>query len=54
MEKWLKVRGYRSLHTESSPAAVFFYEKQKYVKMPFNDPDGYESDPQDTPMGKVL
>lgn len=54
IEKWLKARGYKSLHTESSPAAVSFYEKHGYSKMPFEDPDGYESDPQDTPMGKVL
>ena len=51
-ERWLRTKGIKSLHTESSPAAKRFYEKQGYGLMPFNDPDGYKSDPQDTPMGK--
>lgn len=54
VEKWLKVRGYKSLHTESSPDALLFYKKQGYIKMSFDDPDGYESGPQDIPMGKIL
>lgn len=30
------------------------YKAGTSTEMPFNDPDGYESDPQDTDMGKVL
>jgi GrpB-like predicted nucleotidyltransferase (UPF0157 family)/GNAT superfamily N-acetyltransferase len=54
IEKWLKVQGYFSLHAESSPAAYLFYQRLGYINMPFNDPDGYESDPIDTPVGKGL
>ena len=53
-EKWLKSRGYKSLHVESSPQALIFYRKNGYVDMAFNDPDGYESDSQDTAVGKIL
>lgn len=54
IEKWLKHQGYQSLHTESSPEALPFYQKQGYVGMPFEDPDNHESDPRDTPLGKGL
>lgn len=50
-ERWLKHKGFQVLQTQSSPAAHPFYG---YTEMPFNDPDGYESDPQDTDMGKIL
>ncbi len=53
-ERWLKQKGFHVLHTQSSPAAHPFYLKYGYIEMPFNDPDGYESDPQDTDMGKML
>lgn len=53
-EKWLKVQGYKSLHIESSPRAYSFYKKYNYVEMPFNDPDHYESDERDIPVGKIL
>lgn len=53
-ENWLKLKGYKSIHTEASPAALGFYRKSGYIGMPFNDPDGYESDPSDIAMGKVL
>ncbi len=53
-ERWLKQQGFKSFHTESSPQAFPFYQKQGYVDMPFDDPDGYESDPQDIPLGKIL
>lgn len=52
--KWLLLHDYKSIHTESSPDALRFYEKLKYIPMPFNDPDGYESSPHDIPMGKNL
>lgn len=54
VEKWLKQSGIKSLHIESSPEALPFYRKHKYANMPFNDPDGYEGDPSDTPVGKIL
>lgn len=53
-ECWLKQKGYKTFHTQSSPDAYNFYRKKGYTEMPFNDPDGYESDPQDIDMGKVL
>lgn len=54
IETWLKWQGYRSIHTESSPNAVRFYEHMGYTVMPFDDPDGNETDARDTPMGKLL
>ncbi|GHT94355.1 hypothetical protein FACS1894122_10890 [Alphaproteobacteria bacterium] len=54
IEKWLKVHDYKSIHVESSEKAVNFYKKHKYVEMSFDDPDGYESDPQDIAIGKML
>lgn len=53
-EKWLKSRGYSVLHTDSNSKALRFYKQLGYQEMPFNDPDGYESDPSDTGMGKIL
>jgi len=53
-ERWLFSKGIKSLRTEASPAAKRFYEKQDYALMPFNDPDGYESGPEDIPMGKII
>ncbi len=53
-ERWLKGKGYTVLQTQSSPNAYKFYRKQGYTEMPFNDPDGYEGDPQDIDMGKIL
>lgn len=53
-ERWLKQKGFKVLQTQASPAAYPFYLKYGYTEMPFNDPDGHESDPQDTDMGKRL
>lgn len=53
-ERWLKEQGYKSLHVEVSPKALEFYQKNGYSKMSFNDPHGYEGDPQDTALGKIL
>jgi GrpB-like predicted nucleotidyltransferase (UPF0157 family)/GNAT superfamily N-acetyltransferase len=54
IEKWLKVHDYKSLHIESSEEALNFYKKHKYLEMPFDDPDAYESCPQDIAIGKIL
>ncbi len=54
IESWLKSKGYLSIHTSSSSDAVDFYKQMGYTVMPFNDPDGHEKDPRDTPMGKLL
>lgn len=53
-ERWLKLQGYKSLHIESSPAALDFYQRLGYIPMPFNDPDGYEGSPEDIALGKTL
>ena len=54
IEKWLLLEGYKSIHTESSPEALKFYQAINYVKMPFDDPDGYQGSPDDIEMGKIL
>jgi len=53
-ENWLKMRGIKSLHVESSPQALDFYRKNGYNDMAFDDPDGYNCSPKDTPLGKIL
>jgi GrpB-like predicted nucleotidyltransferase (UPF0157 family) len=53
-EKWLKTQKYKSIHTESTPAALEFYRKNGYIDMPFNDPDGYEGGPDDIAVGKKI
>jgi len=53
-ERWLQQQGVTVLQTRASPDAYPFYCKHGYTKMPFNDPDGYEGDPQDIEMGKIL
>ncbi len=53
-ERWLKQRGIKTLHTQSSPKAYSFYSQHAYKELPFNDPDGYESNPQDIDVGKIL
>ena len=54
IEKWLKLQGYKSVHTESSPAALGFYKRLNYEAMLFNDPEARESSPEDIAMGKLL
>jgi GrpB-like predicted nucleotidyltransferase (UPF0157 family) len=53
-ERWLSHQGFKKLLVQSSPEAYEFYHHLDYTKMPFNDPDGYESDPRDIEMGKIL
>lgn len=54
IEKWLKVGGYQSIHVEACPKAFPFYQKQQYIPMPLNDPEGMPSTPGEMPMGKQL
>lgn len=53
-ERWLKQKGFNQLLIQSSPEAYAFYRKQDYIKMPFEDPDGYETDLRDIEIGKWL
>jgi len=54
IEVWLKSLGIKSIHVESRQASLSFYLKNGYTEMPFDDPEGHESDPSDIPVGKVL
>lgn len=54
IELWLQRQEVKAIHTEASPDAVRFYQLAGYTSLPFDDPDGYETDPRDTPMGKLL
>ena len=51
---WLKKLSIKSVHAESRATSLGLYLKNGYTKMPFADPDGYESDPHDIPVGKML
>lgn len=53
-ERWLTHQGFNKLLIQSSKAAYEFYKKYGYTFMPFNDPDGYETDPEDIEIGKLL
>jgi GrpB-like predicted nucleotidyltransferase (UPF0157 family)/GNAT superfamily N-acetyltransferase len=53
-EQWLKKQGFKTFHANASPKAYLFYKKLGYIEMPYNDPDGSETHPQDVEVGKVL
>jgi GNAT superfamily N-acetyltransferase len=53
-ERWLTHQGYHKLLVQASRTAYPFYAKNGYIEMPFDDPDGHPTDPNDTGMGKVL
>lgn len=53
-ERWLSHQGFKVFLIQSSPTAYQFYLHHGYVEMPFNDPDGYETDSQDIEIGKFL
>jgi GNAT superfamily N-acetyltransferase len=53
-ERWIKEKDFKALQTQASPDAYPFYCKYGYKEMPFNDPDGYEGDPRDIELGKIL
>lgn len=54
IEKWIRINNRKSIHAEASPQALFFYKKHGYIDMPFNNPEGDETHPSDTPVGKIL
>jgi len=54
LEKWLKLHNYKSVHIERASTDCTFYTKLGFVPMAFNDPDNYESNPEDVAIGKVL
>jgi spectinomycin phosphotransferase len=53
-EEGLKKQGIILLQTEASPNAYLFYKKLGYIDMPFNNPDGEATHPDDRAMGKYL
>ena len=54
IEKCLRLEGYISIYTETSPAVLKFYQPINYIEMSLDDPDGYESDSRHTSMRKLL
>lgn len=54
IEKWVITLGIKSIHAESRKSSLSFYLKNGYSKMPFNDPEDHETDPNDVPVGKIL
>lgn len=53
-EKWLSQQNIKKLLVQSRPEAYQFYYKNGYIEMPFNDPDGHETHPDDIEVGKDL
>ena len=53
-ERWLYHQGYRKLLTQSTKLAYPFYHKHGYTPMPFEGPEGHETDPLDIEIGKYL
>jgi len=50
----LRKQGITLLQTEASPNAYLFYKKLGYTEMPFNNPNGEPTHPDDRAMGKYL
>lgn len=53
-ERELRKQGISLLQTEASPNAYLFYKKLGYIEIPFNNPDGEPTHPDDRAMGKYL
>ncbi len=53
-DRELKKQGITVLQTEASPNAYLFYKKLGYREMPFNNPIGEATHPEDRAMGKYL
>lgn len=54
IEQWLRHLGIKSIHVESRQSSLKFYLNNGYVEIPFNDPDGHESDRRDISVGKNI
>jgi len=54
MEKWLRSSGVKSIHEQVLQNSLRFYLKNGYTSMPFDDPEGHESDSDDVPVVKLL
>lgn len=54
IEKWLKTRGYRSIHVESCSKALPFYQEHHFIPMALDDPEGMPCTRGEMPMGKQL
>ena len=54
IEAWLKKLDIKSIHAESRQSSLRFYLKNGYIKMPFDDPEYHDSDPNDVPVGKII
>lgn len=53
-ERWLFHRGLKTLSIQSTKEEYKFYRQQGYIEIPFDDPDGSESEPRGIEMGKSL
>lgn len=53
-ERWLSHQHINKLLVQSRPDAYKFYRQNGYSEMPFNDPEGYETDSRDIEVGKIL
>ncbi len=54
IEKWLKSLGVKSIHAESRKTSLRFFLTNGYIEMPFDDPDGHQSDLKSVPVGKIF
>jgi N-acetylglutamate synthase-like GNAT family acetyltransferase len=54
IETWLISQDIESIHIQASLQAQTFYEKNHYMELPFNDPDGEERNANYIEMGKIL
>lgn len=54
IEKYVKLKGYKSLQVASTPEVLVFYQKHGYSKMLFNDPDSYQIASRYIVIGKIL
>lgn len=53
-ERWLSHHKFKKLLVQTTVKAYKFYCNNKYEKMPFNDPNGHEGDPNEIEVGKNL
>jgi len=53
-EKMIRENGVRVLQAEAHPDSLLFYKSLGYFEMPFNDPAGELTHPNDIAVGKML